>query len=99
MLAACNMPGSNSSSDFGQRQAQLTDSVQLSWQAATGATQGYLIEQSQDGVNFTQVQSVGAVTSARVSGLNPGQTYYFRIRAYNVVGNSGYSQIVSVTPQ
>jgi len=40
---------------------------------------------------------VGSVFSRNVSGLTLGQTYYYRVRAYNVYGTSGDSQTISVT--
>jgi titin len=59
---------------------------------------GFNIQQSTDGVNFTQVASVGAgVTSYSSTGLSPSTTYYYRVQAYNSVGTSGYSNTASAT--
>ncbi|WP_031431003.1 MULTISPECIES: pre-peptidase C-terminal domain-containing protein [Methylomicrobium] len=40
---------------------------------------------------------MGTNTSRSVSGLTAGTTYYYRVRAYNANGNSGNSNIVTVT--
>ena len=39
---------------------------------------------------------MGNVTSASVSGLSRGTTYYYRVRAYNAVGTSGNSGTITV---
>ena len=65
-------------------------SVQLSWTASTGSPYGYYVQQSSDGVTFSTVQTV-TTTSAVVSGLFEGKTYYFRIQAYNQGGTSSYT--------
>ena len=60
---------------------------------------GFAIEESTNGgVTFGQIDTVGAgstsdVTTARVRGM----TYWYRVRAFNGAGYSGYSNIVSAT--
>jgi titin len=71
--------------------------VQLTWTAATGSPAGYYIEQSTDGVNFSQV-AISTGNSAQISGVASGITYYYRIRAYNAGGTSAYTAVVSATP-
>jgi len=55
---------------------------------------GYLIERATDSsfsANFAS-KTVGAnSTSARVVGLSPSTTYYFRVKAINAAGSSAYS--------
>jgi fibronectin type 3 domain-containing protein len=74
-------------------------SVNLTWTDATAppnTATGYRIEQSTDNVTFTQVTTapVGA-TALAVGGLTPSTTYYFRIRGFNALGNSAYSNTAS----
>lgn len=40
---------------------------------------------------------VGNTTNRTVSGLNPGKTCYYRVRAYNAQGTSGNSTTIAVT--
>ena len=76
------------------------DWVALSWVDNAATEAGYKIERSTDGVNFTQIGTVGAnVTTYYDTGLNSGTNYYYRVRAYNQVGDSPYSNNVSVTPE
>ena len=73
--------------------------VWLRWADNAVTEAGYKIERSTDGVNFTQIGTVGAnVTSYNDTGLSSGTTYYYRVRAYSQLGDSPYSSSVSVTP-
>ena len=47
----------------------------------------YLIEQSSDGTNFTQVTTApSGTTSIAIGGLSASTQYYFRIRGANSIG-------------
>lgn len=70
-------------------------SVQVSWTASAGAS-GYAVLWS-DGITTTQVASVGSrTTSLKFTGLTPGSTSSFAVKAYNA-GSSATSAWVSVT--
>jgi hypothetical protein len=62
-------------------------SINLSWTDPTTApntVSGYLIEQSTDGVTFTQAATVPAgAASITIGGLQPQTSYDFRIRGFN----------------
>ncbi|MEW6515327.1 MAG: choice-of-anchor Q domain-containing protein [candidate division FCPU426 bacterium] len=71
------------------------------WNAATGAA-GYLLEvatnaECTDLVPGYANQDVGNVVSYPVTGLSPGTTYFYRIRAYNGMHESYYSNTISAT--
>ncbi len=71
--------------------------VVLSWNAATGATQ-YTVKQSTvAGGPYTAVETVTG-TTATISGLTNGTTYYFVVSASNTVGQSANSAAVSAVP-
>jgi titin len=77
--------------------ASSSSSIGLSWGVIGTDQDGFSIERSTDGVNF----SVLATTTAFVrtylnSGLSSG-TYYYKIRAYNALGYSGYATTTSTT--
>ncbi len=58
----------------------------------------YAIEDSTDGVNFSQIATVAVGASAYyVGNLQPDSTYYFRVRAHDAVGFSSYTNIASTT--
>jgi fibronectin type 3 domain-containing protein len=75
--------------------------IVLNWTDNSNNEDGFAIEQSTNGTNFTQINTVGVnVTSYTVSGLTPQATYYFRVRAYNAFNGqsySGYTNVASTT--
>jgi fibronectin type 3 domain-containing protein len=76
-------------------------SIQLTWtdnSTPPNTATGFDIEQSTDGVNFTQVATASAgSTSFTVGGLTVSTPYTFRIRAFNAIGNSAYSNTATAT--
>src|SRR5271157_252777 len=77
------------------------NSINLTWTDPTtlpNTAAGYLIEESIDDVNFTQITTAPAgATSLAVGGLTPLTPYYFRIRGYNSLNDSFYSNVASAT--
>ena len=72
-----------------------------SWPSANGAIR-YLLDVSTDRsfssyVNGYHDLDVGNVTAQVVTGLDPGTTYYYRVRPNDASGPSGYSDVMSVT--
>jgi len=68
--------------------------VVLTWVDNSGNETGFRIERSTDGQTFTEIGTVGAnVTTFTNTGVNAskGARLYYRVRAYNNGGNSGYS--------
>jgi hypothetical protein len=73
----------------------------LSWQDNANNEMGFQIER-RTGISgsWAQITGVGAnVTSATNGGLVPNTVYYYRVRAWNALGNSGWSnEAWAVTP-
>ena len=80
--------------------AQTTQSVSLAWDAPNDPSAvGYNVHYGTSRSSLTTTQPAGASTTATVSGLTTGITYYFAVTAYNASGiNSAYSNEVSYTP-
>ncbi len=79
--------------------AVASSQVELSWTVDPSSQQdGFVVEQSTDGTNFTEVATtVGSDgTGATVTDLLPSTTYWFRVRAYNGMGDSGTTGAVEV---
>lgn len=74
------------------------NSVGLSWSDNAANESGFKVERSPDGVTFAEIGSLGAdarsFTDASVSRLSK---YYYRVRAFNSAGASGYSNVVNTT--
>ena len=72
--------------------------VDLAWTDNAGDETGFEIYQSQDGVSFISIGTVGSdVTNTQVTSLQPATSYSFQVRAFNVGGQSGNSSTASVT--
>lgn len=70
----------------------------LNWVDNADNETGFRIERSTDGMNFSEVAVVGAnVITFLDSGLAALTTYFYQVRAFNLDGVSGYSNIASDT--
>ncbi len=91
----------NPPSGLGAIPASAT-SVQLSWTANASNQLGYHLDRASD-AGFTQnliTESLPAFPSTftdAAAGLASGQTFYYRLRAYNSVGDSDNSNTAAVT--
>ena len=76
-------------------------SFSANWNTSSGATAYFLDVATDNG--FTSFVSgynnlnVGNVLTYGISGLSTGTDYYYRLRAYNVNGISGNSNVITVT--
>jgi len=73
--------------------------LDLAWTDNSNNETGFVVQISTDGAQFSDYLSpVGPnVTKFAATGLVRGTTYYFRVRASGVAGDSGYSNVVSGT--
>jgi hypothetical protein len=70
----------------------------LSWADTSTNEDGFKIEQSLDGINFSQIaQVLTNMTNYRNTGLFPNTTYSYRVRAYNAGGASAFSSVTSAS--
>jgi hypothetical protein len=76
--------------------AMSSSQIDLRWSEVSSNETGFTIEQSSDGITFTQINTVGANTTAYSdTGLRFNKTYYYRVRAFNSGGSSAYSNVAS----
>ncbi len=76
-------------------------SFMASWGGISGAI-GYRLDVSVSSSFSSYVDGyhdldVGNVTGRVVTGLNPGTTYYYRVRAYDATSPASYSDVMTVT--
>ena len=78
-----------------------SSSFTANWSASTGATSYRLdVSTSSSFSSFISGYSdfnTGSATSQSVTGLTPGQSYYYRVRAVNAYGTSANSSTVAAT--
>lgn len=87
-------PSSLSAVAFGSTQ------INLNWNDNANNETGFEVERSTDGVNFGKIADLGANTTSYLNtGLNASTRYWYRVRAKNGGGNSGYSNVADATTQ
>jgi len=81
--------------------AVSSSQINLAWTDVSGET-SYLIERGSTSSTsgFTQIGTTNAnIVTYSNTGLSASTTYYYRVRASNSAGNSGYSNVASETTQ
>ncbi len=72
--------------------------IELTWNDNANNEDGFGIERSLDGQNYVAIDSVSSdIVSFQDYDLIPLTTYYYRVFAFNTIGNSGLSNVVQVT--
>jgi hypothetical protein len=70
--------------------------IDLAWNDNSTTESGFKVERSANGSTWTQIATVGPnVRNYSATGLSANKLYYFRVRAYNSLGNSAYSNTAS----
>ncbi len=70
--------------------------INLGWNDNSSNEDGFKIERSTNGSSWTQIATVGRnVRNYSSTGLSANKTYYYRVRAFNIRGNSTYSNVVT----
>jgi fibronectin type 3 domain-containing protein len=110
-VRAVNSSGDSAPSNRARRQIPMTPpavptgvaltvtsgtQIDLAWTDASKNETGFTIERRADGEEFAKVGDVRAnVTRFRDTGLTPGTTYTYRVKATNAGGDSPWSEEVS----
>ena len=78
--------------------AVSSSQINLSWADNASNESGFRVERSTDGTNFTEIGTLGPnVTTYASTGLSAATQYWYRVRAYNGTGPSGYAGPASAT--
>jgi len=83
--------------------APTRSSFMATWDSVSGA-KGYLLDVSTSNSFSSYVDGyygldVGNVSGRAVTGLNPGTTYYYRVRPYTAASSGGYSNVTTATTE
>lgn len=80
--------------------AVSSSEIGLAWQDNATDESGYRVERSADGSSWLEIAALSAnAISYSDTGLQPQQTWNYRVLAWNSVGNSAYSNVVQATTQ
>lgn len=72
--------------------------INLTWTDNSNNENGFKVEQSTDGTNFTQIAMLGSNSvSFSATGLTPATTYFYRVVSFNDAGNSQFSNTANAT--
>lgn len=92
--SAPNAPGNLAAS------AVSSNSIKLTWTDNVTNESGFKLERSLDGQTFAQIATLSEnTTSYTDTGLAASTRYFYRVRAYNGVGDSAYSNTTQATTQ
>jgi hypothetical protein len=76
--------------------AKSPSQIDLSWTDQSSNESGFILERSVDGLNFAQIASLVANSNKYSNvGLTANTLYYYRARAWNSNGNSGYTTVAT----
>ncbi|MFO1457880.1 MAG: metallophosphoesterase [Verrucomicrobiota bacterium] len=77
-----------------------TATVNLNWTDMASNEDGFKVERSFNGVDWTQINTTGVNVTfySNSAGVVSGTQIRYRVRAYNALGNSPYSNTVNITP-
>src|SRR5260370_41742952 len=79
-------------------QAASATQINLAWSNNAINQPGFKVERSPDGVTFAPIGTADAsATTYSDPNLPPKTLYYYRIRATNASGDSGYTNVASAT--
>jgi hypothetical protein len=72
--------------------------IDLTWQDNSTNELGFRVERSLNGTTFTEIATPGPnVQSYNDQGLTPNTTYFYRVTAFNNMGNSAPSNVAAET--
>ncbi len=74
---------------------QADGNILLTWNGSLGST-GYVVQRSTDGVNFSNIATLGLVVQYLDALPGVGIVYYYQVAASNSDGLSGYSSVVQM---
>jgi hypothetical protein len=77
--------------------SKTATSITLSWSPPAegpSSVEDYLFRYSSNGTTWSSPLGITTSTTATVSGLNRGQTYYFQVAARNSIGNGPWQSSV-----
>jgi len=102
ILSSCGSSSSSSDTYLPAKPTSLTvdnidvTSVTIAWKNNADNDRGFSIERSVDGVTFTETTTTGSSTVTFTDNLPDDTVYEYRVCAFNKVGSSDYSNVVTV---
>ena len=73
------------------------DNISFNWDDNSNIDDGFIIERSTDGENFVEIGRANRDSNGYAdTNISNGNTYYYRVRAYNEAGVSAPSGVLTV---
>ena len=94
-VSAVSLPNAPSNL-IGQASSTPFSSVVLDWLDNSSNEQGFKVERSYDGVNFVEIATPSINTKTYRDVPPANGTWHYRVRAFNSIGSSSYSNAISV---
>jgi len=93
MCATQQAPAAPTAQEFGFPESGVPTQINVVWNDNSDNEQGFLLQRSTDGVNYTDRATIAANETSYVDTVTAATNYWYRIRAFNNGGFSAWADL------